>query len=126
VANTNAPSGSADLPANALDGVLATRFSTGEAQAAGLYFKVNLGSAQNFDELQMDVPNSTTDYARGYSVEVSTDGLAWAPVATCTGTGSPEIVSFPAHTAQYVEVVLTSAVPTSYWWSIDEFSLYHS
>ena len=126
VASTNAPSTGGDLPANALDGNLATRFSTDEPQAAGLYFEVDLGSAQTFTELEMDVPNSTTDYARGYNVEVFSNGTSWTTVATCTGTGSPEIVSFPAQTAQYVEVVLTSGNPSNYWWSIDEFNLFNS
>ena len=123
VASTNAPSSSADAPANALDGNLKTRFSTNKDQAPGLYFEVDLGSAQAFDELEMDVPNSPNDYARGYNVEVSGNGNAWTTVATCTGTGTPETVSFPAQTAQYVEVVLTAS-NTRWWWSIDEFNLY--
>jgi hypothetical protein len=126
VASTNAPSKGADLPANALDGNFSTRFSTDEPEAPGLYFEVDLGSAQTFTELEMDVPNSTTDYARGYNVDVSDNGTAWSTVATCTGTGSPEIVSFAAQTAQYVEVVLTSGNPSDYWWSIDEFNLFDS
>ena len=109
----NAPSSKADAPANALDGNLTTRFSTDEHQAAGLYFEVNLGSPQTFDELEMDVPNSPHDYARGYNVEVSGNGSSWTTVASCTGTGTPEIVSFPTQTAQYVEVVLTAS--NSYW-----------
>ena len=123
VASTNAPSNSSDLPANALDGNLTTRFSTNKDQAPGQYFEVDLGSAQAFDELEMDVPNSPNDYARGYNVEVSGNGNAWTTVATCTGTGTPEVVSFPAQTAQYVEVVLTAS-NTRWWWSIDEFNLY--
>jgi hypothetical protein len=91
-----------------------------------LYFEVNLGSTQTFDELEMDVPNSPTDYARGYDVEVFSNGTSWTTVATCTGTGSPEIVSFPAQTAQYVGVLLTSGNPSNYWWSIDEFNLFNS
>ena len=123
VAGTNAPSSSADAPANALDGNLKTRFSTNKDQAPGMYFQVDLGSAQAFDELEMDVPNSPDDYARDYSVEVSGNGNAWTTVATCAGTGTYETVSFPAQTAQYVEVVLTAS-NTRWWWSIDEFNLY--
>src|ERR1039458_5356044 len=55
VASTNAPSSSADAPANALDGDLTTRFSTNEDQAPGLYFEVDLGSAHTFDALKMSV-----------------------------------------------------------------------
>ena len=123
VASTNAPSSKADAPANALDGNLKTRFSTDKDQAPGLYFEVDLGFSQAFDQLEMDVPNSPTDYARGYNVEVSGNGSAWTIVASCTGTGTPEIVSFPAQTAQYVEVALTAS-NNAWWWSIDELNLY--
>ena len=124
MASTNAPSGSGDAPANALDANLKTRFSTGKDQAPGLYFEVNLGTQQTFDELEMDVPNSATDYARGYVVQVSGNGTFWTTVATCTGTATPQIVSFAAQSAQYVEVVLTASTST-WWWSIDEFNLYN-
>jgi F5/8 type C domain len=125
VASTNSDASGADVAANALDGNLATRFSTDEDQAAGLYFEVNLGSAQAFDEVEMEVPNSAGDYARGYDVEVSANGSSWATVAACTGTGTPEVVSFPAQDDQYARVVLTTGVTTN-WWSIDEFYLYTS
>ena len=49
-------------------------------QAPGLYFEVNMGSAQVFDELAMATPNSPTDYAQAYQVQVSADGATWSPV----------------------------------------------
>jgi hypothetical protein len=125
VASTNAPSSSTDAPANALDGNLSTRFSTDEAQTAGQQFEVNMGSKQTFNELVMEVPNSPTDYAREFVVQVSNDGVTWSHVTTCTGTGPTEVVSFPTQTAQYVRVVLTAGETTN-WWSIDEFYLYDS
>ena len=122
-ASTNAPSNSANAPANALDGNYSTPFGTGEAQVPGLYFEVNLGSAQTFEELKMSTPSRPTDYARGYDVQVSKDGASWTTVAACTGTSTPEVVSFNAQTAQYVRVVL-SVAESPYWWSVDEFNLY--
>jgi hypothetical protein len=122
VASSNAPSGSSGAPANALDGNLTTRFTTGEDQKPGLYFEVDLGTAGTFDEVVMDVPNSAHDYARGYEIEVSTNGTSWTTVASCAGAGTTEIVSFPSQKAQYVKVVLTAS-NTSWWWSIDEFYL---
>ena len=122
VASTNAKPRSADAAANAVDGNLGTRFSTDQAQAANLYFEVDMGAKATFDELSMAVPNSPTDYARGYGVQVSNDGKSWATVATCSGTSTPEVVSFAAQTAQYVRVFLTAS--STYWWSIDEFNVY--
>ncbi len=84
-ASSNAPSSSADAPANALDGNYSSRFSTDKDQTAALYFEVNLGSAQSFNELKMSTPGSPTDYARGFDIYVSTDGSSWTKVASCTG-----------------------------------------
>ena len=125
VAASNAPYSKADAPFHAVTGPSRTRFSTNEHQAPGLFFWVNLGAAQSFDELKMGTPYSPHDYARGYNVEVSSNGTSWTTVASCTGTGTPEVVSFPAQTAQFVEVVLTAS-DSYYWWSIDGFFLYSS
>jgi hypothetical protein len=122
VASSNTSS-AGDPPSNAIDGNLSTRFSSDAYQAAGQYFQVNLGSAQSFNQIEMNTPNSAGDYAVGYSVEVSTNGTSFTTVATETGTSSPEIATFATQTAQYIRVVLTAASTTS-WWSIDEFSVF--
>jgi hypothetical protein len=124
VAKSNTPSSTADAPANALDGNLSTRFSSGEDQAPSMKFWLDLGSPQTFDQLQMEVPNSPNDYARGYVVMVSLNGTSWATVARCTGTSAAEVVTFPTQSARYVQVVLTAS--TSWWWSIDELNLYNT
>jgi hypothetical protein len=122
-ASSNTNSAAADAPANAIDGNLATRFSSDAVQAAGMYFQLNMGSAQAFNQIEMNSPNSAGDFAVGYNVEVSTNGSTFTSVATGTGTASPEIVTFTAQTAQYIRVVLTAA-STGPWWSIDEFTVY--
>jgi hypothetical protein len=123
VASSNAPYNSDDAPALAVDGNLSTRFSTNKDQVAGLYFQVDLGSAQSFDELAMVVPGSAGDYARAYAVEVSSNGTSWTTVTTCTGSSDSEVASFPTQTDRYVRVVLTAAIATN-WWSIDELYLF--
>src|SRR6202522_3166218 len=122
-ASTNAPSDTADAAQNAITNAVSdtsvTRFSSDEDQATALTYEVNLGSPQAFNEIEMASPGSPTDYATGYEVQVSSNGSTWTTVATCSGIGSPDIASFPAQTAQYVQVVLTAA-DTSYWWSFNQ------
>jgi hypothetical protein len=71
----------------------------------------------------MDSGNWPGDYARGYNVEVSSDGSTFTTVASGTGTSLPETVTFSAQTAQYIRVVLTAPSPSS-WWSIDQFTVF--
>jgi glucosylceramidase len=130
-ASTNTAASGSDVASNAIDGNMSTRFSSDAPQADGAYWEANLGSSRTFDELQMQVPNSSGDYARSYDLEVSSNGSTWTTVASCTGTGDPETVSFPAQTAQYIKVVntmLTDGLTTSTgsWWSVDELNLYGS
>jgi F5/8 type C domain len=122
-ASSNTNSSAADAPANAIDGNINTRFSSDADQASGMYFQVNMGSAQTFNQIEMNSGGSTGDYARGYNVEVSSNGTSFTSVATGTGTSSPETVTFAAQTAQYIRVVLTAGVTTN-WWSIAEFTVY--
>jgi F5/8 type C domain len=122
-ASSNTSSSAADAPANAIDGNINTRFSSDADQASGMWFQVNMGSAQTFNQIEMNSGGSTGDYARGYNVEVSSNGSTFTSVATGTGTSSPETVTFAAQTAQYIRVVLTAGVSTN-WWSIAEFTVY--
>jgi len=111
---------------NAVNGnIRARRFTTGADQAVGDKYVVNMGKAESFNEIEMAVPDYSADYAHGYDIEVSFNGYSYATVATCTGTGTPEVVSFPTQTARYIEAVLTEANPR-HWWSMDYFHVYHS
>ena len=48
---TASSSSGGDVPANAIDGSTATRWSTGTPEANGQYYQVDMGSAQTFDQL---------------------------------------------------------------------------
>ncbi|HEY7144147.1 MAG TPA: discoidin domain-containing protein [Streptosporangiaceae bacterium] len=125
VASASTNSSAGDAPANAIDGNVNTRFSSDADQASGMLFQVNMGSAQTFNQIEMNSGGSSGDYARGYNVEVSTNGTTFTSVATGTGTASPETVTFATQTAQYIRVVLTAGVTTN-WWSIAEFTVFTS
>jgi hypothetical protein len=122
-ASATEPGGS---PANALDGNLATRWSTGAPQAAGQWFQVDLGAARTFQKIVLDASNSPNDYPRGYAVYVSDNGTDWSSLsAVATGSGGGAVTTITlraAVTKRYVRVVQTGSAPN--WWSIDEFNLF--
>ena len=84
---------------------------------------VDMAAAHSIRQLTMDSAGSTNDYAHGYQVNLSTDGVNWgSPVATGAGTAALVTVTFPAQNARYIRVTQTGS--SSSWWSIAEFNAY--
>jgi hypothetical protein len=91
--------------------------------ANGMTFTLDMLAAQTFNQIVMDSTNSSNDYARGYKVYVSSDGMAWGnPVATGTGTQPVITVTFPTQTARFIQIVQTGSA--SFWWSMAEINVY--
>jgi O-glycosyl hydrolase len=107
-----------------LDGDPATRWSSGEGQADDMSLTVDLGSAQTFSELSLDVGKSIGDYLRSYVVQVSDDGASWRSVARGPGRTGEMIIALPATTARYVRI--SSGTSSGSWWSIAELNLRHA
>ncbi|MFN8111200.1 MAG: discoidin domain-containing protein [Thermoleophilia bacterium] len=104
--------------ANANDGVLTTRWSSG--YAATEWWQVDLGSARTFDTVDVTWEDA---FASGYSIQTSNDGTTFTTVADVT-TAVPGLVhtTVPATTARYVRILCTQhGSPYSY--SIREVSV---
>jgi hypothetical protein len=83
--------------------------------------QVDLGSAQQVGRV---VLNWEAAYAKGYRVEVSTDGSTWKQVsATTAGNGGEDVVRFPATQARYVKITGTQRA-TSYGYSLYEAQVF--
>src|SRR5258708_16834276 len=120
-AATASVSGSGLVPANALDGNALTRWSTGQPQASGQWFQVDLGSARSFSRIVMD--SAAGEFPRGYEVYVSNDGTSWGrPIVIVSGTSQSIALNFPAQMARYIKVLQTGSAANS--WSLIEFNLY--
>ena len=109
-------------PANAFDGNLNTRWSSGTAQAPGQWFEVDQGSPQWFNHIVMDAGPNTGDYPRGYIVQTSNDNTNWQTVANGEGNGPWVAVNFPIVQARYIKVTLQES--SGSWWSIAEFRVF--
>jgi hypothetical protein len=120
---TASNSGGTDVPLNAIDGNIATRWSTGTAMTPGMWFQVDMKALHSFNQITLDSGGSTNDFARGYQVFVSNDGMSFGN-AIASGTGSSPLISiaFPTETARFIKVVQTGSA--SFWWSIAEFNVY--
>jgi len=121
IASASASNGG-DAPANALDGNAGTRWSTGQPQTSGQWFQLDLGSPQTFFQIEMDSGVSAGDYAHGFQVLVSNDGINWgSPLVSGAGSSQTISVTFASQTARYIRVLQTGS--SNQWWSLDELNL---
>lgn len=104
-----------------IDSSTGTRWTSGSAQTAGMWYQVDTGPGdKTYNKLVMD---GGGDYPRKYEVRVSHDGLNWSePVAGGTGSTSRTAVTFPEQTAKFVRIVLTG--PAGVYWSMYDLNLY--
>jgi beta-glucosidase len=120
---TASVSSTTDVPARMLDAAPATRWTTGTPMVSGQTVTVDMGAVHSIDKITMDSADSTNDFARGYQVNLSTDGVNWgSPVANGTGTAALVTATFPAQSARFIRVTQTGS--SSFWWSIAEFNAY--
>ncbi|HXI56486.1 MAG TPA: discoidin domain-containing protein, partial [Polyangia bacterium] len=104
-----------DVLANAIDGNIATRWSSGRAQTGDEFFKVDLGSVGCVSQIR--IVSSGTDFAAAYSVNVSTDDQTYVRVAKGIGTNLLQI-GFSPRRARFIRI--NQLGTSSSWWSIDE------
>lgn len=113
-------SNAGEPPSNALDGVFATRWTTGQPQTPGISFQVDMGSVQNFSSIALDCGASSGDYPVGYQVFLSQDSTNWGnALVSSQGSSGYTIISLGQQSARYIKIVLTGS--TGSWWSIAEF-----
>jgi hypothetical protein len=104
-----------DAIANAIDGNIATRWSSGQAQVPGQFFRVDLGSVGCVGQIRLVA--SGTDFIAAYRISVSVDDVKYVPIAQGIGSNVMQI-RLPPHRARFVRIEDTGA--SGSWWSIDE------
>lgn len=125
-------------PAKAIDGDVATHWSSHAEQATDQWFQADMGGLRTFDRVVLDdgqsgpqpQPYEVFVSDRGYEVLVSDDGQDWrGPVAS--GPRGPRVTDlrFPKQTARYIRVRPTGdpeRAHVSVWWGFDEFYVYET
>lgn len=120
-------------PANALDGNSATRWASGEAQAPGLWFQVNMVLPRTINAISLDAGTSAGDYPHAYLVFASLDGVNWGE-SIASGDDNSQgdgayvrdyqviNISFAPQLARFIRVVDIGSAGN--WWSLYEFNVY--
>ncbi|HEY0706887.1 MAG TPA: LamG-like jellyroll fold domain-containing protein, partial [Polyangia bacterium] len=114
---------SGDTTSELNDGRRSTVWSTGNSQSTDDWIHIDLGSSQTFARVDVDVASGTsTEYIRGYNLEVSTDNNSWTSVATGTGTTLLTSISFADQTARYIRITCTSTIANN--WTVGELTVW--
>ena len=112
-----------------------TRWSSGEPQQAGMWFRIEMPEVLNLTELQFDSPVTagrqggppTATAPRAYRVEVSTDGQTWsAPVAEGRGGGRTTTIAFAPVRAKFVRITQTAEGEGASPWSMERLRVYEA
>ncbi|MCX7043871.1 MAG: HEAT repeat domain-containing protein [Candidatus Sumerlaeota bacterium] len=112
-----------DVPANAMDGDIKTRWGTGKGQEKGQWFQIDLGQEQPVDSITLDAGSSKGDYPREYEVFVSNSVKDWGePVAKGTGKDAVTQIKCKPKKGRYIRIVQNGAAGSS-WWSIYELKI---
>jgi len=113
----------AEPAANAFDGNIATRFTTGQPQNGGEWLEINFGARVTFTQITMSTPND--DYPRHYQLllsNTSKDSKAVMLKEDDGKTGTITVTLLQARTGQFLTIRQTGKVVMS-WWSVHEVSI---
>jgi len=112
-------------PLSALDGAIATRWTTGQAQRGNEWFFVDLGAVVPISRVVLDDTMHPGDFPVAYTLQVSTNDRAYSVVAMGAGSTVTDI-SFAQIMARFVWIRQTgmTPAPSGNWWSIDELRIY--
>ena len=106
----------------AIDADGSTVWQSKQAQSPGQWVQVDLGKAKTFRQVALDSGGNAGDYARGYDVAVSNDGVHWRTVATGTSTAQLTTVNLRPTSARYLRI--TSTGTAGNWWTLADIRLY--
>ncbi|WP_158842529.1 penicillin acylase family protein [Saccharothrix deserti] len=106
-------------PSNAVDGKPDTRWASDWSDQQ--WVQVDLGAARTVGRVVLSWEAS---YAKGYRIELSSDGSTWRTVyTTSAGDGGRDVASFPPGTARFVRMTGIQRA-TEYGYSVYELEVY--
>lgn len=107
----------------AIDGNPGTRYSSGAPQHPGEWFQIELPEAAEISGIELDQQKFSTDFPRGYQVQVSNDGVTWEkPIAEGKRSGAVTEIGFSPVKTRFVRITQTGSV-RPFFWSIGEVRL---
>jgi mono/diheme cytochrome c family protein len=108
----------------AVDGKPETRYATKTEQVPGMWLQIELPQPTRIGGLELESIKSPGDYPRGYTVELSNDGVQWGkPIATGKGNLPDTVITFPPTEAKFIRITQTGEQKGKYW-SVHELQIF--
>jgi F5/8 type C domain len=123
---TASSSGGADLPAQAIDGDLTTRWSSGKDQAGDEWFQLDFGADATITKVTLKLGSNATDYPRSYKTRLTDTANNLSAPALLMGNGQngvDTVMTFSAPTTGRYLLITQGGMVTGLWWSIAEISV---
>lgn len=94
----------------AYNDVLTTGWDSGQAQASGNWYKLDLGATTIIGRMYIDNSQfGATKYARNFKVEASKDNTNWTLITTVSGNTLRDILfDFPQDEFRYIKITITA------------------
>lgn len=100
-------------------------WSSGDPQQPGMWFQIELPTPRRLAEIEFNSPTqgggrggppATGTFPRGYTVQVSSDGVQWsAPVAEGQGAGNTTTIAFAPVQAKFVRITQSGQDGVASW-----------
>jgi beta-glucosidase len=123
---TASSSGGADVPAQAIDGDLATRWSSGKDQAGDEWFQLDFSADVTITKVTLKLGSNATDYPRAYKTRLTDTANNLSAPALLMGNGQngvDTVMTFSAPTTGRYLLITQGGMVTGLWWSIAEISV---
>jgi hypothetical protein len=125
-ASSNTMMSQADLPPNAIDGNLASRYATGTKMLGGEWLQIDMGVAKGTVS-EVTILTSNMDFGRHIQIRMSnTSADTGAALLTeADGVTGTQAFDFKQTTARYMLISQTGTVATGQtWWSVYEVNAF--
>ena len=125
-ANGTSASNNSSAAGFAVDGNSNTRWTTETPQRPGMWFQLDLGSAETVGSVTLDSSNSPNDEPATYTLSTSTNGSNFSTAASGTGSSNGiTTINFSNRSARYIRITQNGSKSRN-WWSIHEMSVSES
>jgi hypothetical protein len=109
--------------ANAFDSNVFTRWATGQVQATGQFFTIDMQQPRRFNRIVLEAGPNQSDYPRGFEILTSNDGVNWVTVFAGAQANPTNDIDFVRQNARYLRIRQTGNAASN-WWSIAEVNVF--